>query len=401
MSRKPNKIASTIIILGIAAVPAAYASSDAGSPDSQAESAAVQTTPLQAAQASDAEKPANDSPAPTPQAQAEAKPAQQPVMTLKEAADILAPGVLTPKGGLVLDPSLQYSYSDGSRVALVGYSVIPAVTVGLIDIREENRSSLTAALAVRYGLTERLEIETRIPYVYSRDESLDRPFLNGSIDPTVFNSSGSGVGDVEVAMRYQLNQPPNGSPYYVAAIRAKSDTGEGTFDVPYDAKTGLATELPTGSGFWGLQGTLSAIIPSDPAVFFGSLSYMWNIQRDVNKTISYRVAADDTLLPNQFAVKEEFIGKVDPGDVVQLAIGMGFGINERSSFSLSYDHSIITKTKINGEIPSGSTFVQVGILQLGLSYRLNSSTTVNLALGIGTTDDAPAVQMTVRVPVSF
>ncbi|GHD66493.1 hypothetical protein [Jeongeupia chitinilytica] len=350
-----------------------------------------------------------EAPPPAPQAAAAAeppvtKPSQQPTMTLQEAAEILAPGVLTPKGTFVLDPSIQYSYTNGSRVALVGYTVIPAVTVGLIDIRQENRSSWTAALTGRYGLTNRAEIEVRVPYVYSSDESLDRPFLSGSIDPEVFNTKGNGISDVELAMRYQLNQPPAGSPYYVAALRAKSDTGKGTFDVPYDIKTGLPTELPTGSGFWGLQGTLSAIVPSDPAVFFGSFSYMWNIKSNVNKIIAYRVPETDgtgAILPNQFTIKEEHIGEVDPGDVYELAFGMGFGINERASFSLAYDHSFITKTKINGEIPTGSTNVQVGILQLGWSYRINASTTANLTLGVGTTDYSPDVQLSFRLPITF
>ncbi|WP_432723648.1 hypothetical protein R0381_000878 [Jeongeupia wiesaeckerbachi] len=357
-----------------------------------------------------AEATAQDVPVATPpQADASAppseppttKPSQQPTMTLQEAAEILAPGVLTPKGTFVLDPSIQYSYTNGSRVALVGYTVIPAVTVGLIDIRQENRSSWTAALTGRYGLTNRTEIEIRVPYVYSSDESQDRPFLSGSIDPEVFNTEGKGISDVEMALRYQLNQPPAGSPYYVAALRAKSDTGKGTFDVPYDIKTGLATELPTGSGFWGLQGTLSAIVPSDPAVFFGSFSYMWNIKRDVDKLIAYRVPDTTSLLPNQFTIKEEHIGEVDPGDVYEIAFGMGFGINERSSFSLAYDHSLITKTKVNGEIPTGSTNVQVGILQLGWSYRLSPTMTANLTLGVGTTDYAPDVQLTFRLPITF
>ncbi|AOY00587.1 hypothetical protein [Jeongeupia sp. USM3] len=393
-------LAAAPVIEAVPVVDAAPAATVAEAAVPQQAQAETPSEPPEAVAASPQQAQADPTAAP-PSEEPPTLKSSQPTMTLQEAADILAPGVLTPKGTLVLDPSLQYSYTNGSRVALVGYTVIPAVTVGLIDIRQENRSTLTAAIAARYGITERTEVELRIPYIYSRDEAQDRPFLNGSIDPTVFNTTGQGISDVELALRYQLNQPPAGNPYYVAAIRAKSDTGTGSFDVPYDIKTGLATELPTGSGFWGLQGTLSAIVPSDPAVFFGSLSYMWNIKKDVDKTIAYRVPDTTALVPNQFTVKEEHVGEVDPGDVYQIAIGMGFGINERSSFSLSYDHSIITKTKINGSIPEGSTFVQVGILQLGLSYRINASTTANLSLGIGTTDYSPDVQMTLRLPVTF
>lgn len=43
------------------------------------------------------------------------------------------PGVLTPKDHDVLEPSLQYGYSSSNRVALVGYTIIPALLMGWID----------------------------------------------------------------------------------------------------------------------------------------------------------------------------------------------------------------------------------------------------------------------------
>src|SRR5690606_5452585 len=46
------------------------------------------------------------------------------------------PGVLTPRGRFVLEPSLQLGYSSNDRVALVGYTVIPAILIGLIDVRQ-------------------------------------------------------------------------------------------------------------------------------------------------------------------------------------------------------------------------------------------------------------------------
>jgi hypothetical protein len=68
------------------------------------------------------------------------------------------PGILTPPGKIVLEPSFQYSYSSNNRVALVGYTVIPALLIGLIDVREVKRNTLTAALTGRFGLTNRFEV---------------------------------------------------------------------------------------------------------------------------------------------------------------------------------------------------------------------------------------------------
>ena len=42
------------------------------------------------------------------------------------------PGVLTPKGRYVFEPSYQFGYSSSNRVALVGYTIIPALLSGLI-----------------------------------------------------------------------------------------------------------------------------------------------------------------------------------------------------------------------------------------------------------------------------
>ena len=45
---------------------------------------------------------------------------------------------------------------------------------------------------------------------------------------------------------------------------------------------GVATSLATGSGFWAVEGGLTMLYPSDPAVIFGSLSYLHNVSRDID-----------------------------------------------------------------------------------------------------------------------
>lgn len=106
------------------------------------------------------------------------------------------PGVLTPKGSVVLEPSLQYSYSSSNRVSIVGYTIIPALVIGLIDVRSVNRSTWVASLTGRYGVTNRLEIEAKIPYVYRNDDTISRPLnLSGSASDSLFNASGKGIGD--------------------------------------------------------------------------------------------------------------------------------------------------------------------------------------------------------------
>ena len=80
--------------------------------------------------------------------------------------------------------------------------------------------------------------------------------------------------------------------------------------------------------------------------------------------------------------------------------GMGVALNEKSSFSLGYDHSSVGRTRIDGD-GSKSVRVQLGTLVLGYSYRLSAERSLNVSLGVGATRDTPDVTLTVRMPVTF
>lgn len=297
----------------------------------------------------------------------------------------------------MLEPSLQYGYSSNDRVALVGYTVIPALLIGLIDVREVKRNTLVAALAGRVGVSKRLELEVKVPYVYRSDDNVSREIGNPSATEDVFSAKGSGVGDVELAARYQINDGGVDKPFFIGGLRYKSRTGRDPFEVVTQCNvrcvsvadgTGLPLDLPTGSGFNSLQASMTMLYPSDPAVFFGSLSYTHNFPRDdVSRTV----------LNGQ----QEFLGTIAPGAVIGFNFGMSLALNEKSSFSIGYDHSMVDRTKQNGDVVAGSVVTQLGTLLLGYSYRLSSRTTLNLSVGAGLTRDTPDLTVTLRLPVTF
>jgi hypothetical protein len=353
----------------------------------------------QAAQAADAGS-AAQAPAPPAQAQAPAAAQAQPPQTVGQAPErpqtappevapiFEAPGVLTPKGKWVFEPSFEYAYSSSNRVSVIGFEIFPALLIGVLDIRTANRSTYTASLTTRYGLTKRLELELKVPYLW-RDETLQtRDFLEPSFRDATFNTSGQGVGDIELAARYQFNQGDMEKPYYVGTLRLKTRTGKDQFEVLRDPDLpqggGRFRELPTGTGFYGLRPEFTVIYPTDPVVFFGSVNYLWNIKRD---DVSDRTGAS--------------FGDIDPGDAVGFNFGMGLALNERASFSIGYEHTIYGKTKVNGTAPESELTVQIGSLQMGYAYRLTSKTNLNLSLGIGATKDAPDVQINLRLPTMF
>ena len=308
------------------------------------------------------------------------------------------PGVLTPRGKFVLEPSVQFGYSSSNRIALVGYTVIPALLIGLVDVRETKRNTITAALTGRIGVTNRLEAELKLPYVYRSDSAVSRELFTGTAVERVFNTSGRGAGDAEYALRYQLNDGGADSPYYIAGFRFKSRTGRDPFDVVTDCTrrcvgenvtgTGLPLALPTGSGFYSAQPSLTWLFPSDPAVFFGSVSYLHNFKRaDISRLV--------------LGGEREYIGEIQPGGVFGFNFGIGLALNDKASFSLGYDHNSIARTRQNGVPVPGSVRTQLGTLLLGYSYRLSEKRTLNVSVGAGLTRDTPDVSLTIRIPTSF
>jgi hypothetical protein len=315
------------------------------------------------------------------------------------------PGVLTPRGKLIIEPSLQTGYYANDRVALIGYTIIPAILIGLIDVRQVKTTSVTATLGARYGLGKRLEVEAKLPYVYIKGDTVSREIFTGSAQDSVFTADGRGVGDIELTARYQLANRGPEHPFYVLWLRYKSRTGKDLFEVVTDCVTrcvanatgtGLPLELPTGSGFASVQPGVTWVFASDPVVFFGSLSYLHNfVREDVSRTVL-------TGAPEGFPqTTTEFIGEVDAGDILGFNIGMGLALNEKAAISIGYDHNIVGRARQNGSDMPGSVRVVLGTLLLGGTYRLSDRTSLNVALGAGLTRDTPDLSLVVRLPVAF
>ena len=153
---------------------------------------------------------------------------------------------------------------------------------------------------------------------------------------------------------------------------------------------GIQTSLPTGSGFHAVEPSVTALYPSDPAVFYANLGYLYNFDDDVNKTFVIEGGDNQT------------IGNVDPGDVVRFSFGMAYSINSQASFSIGYKHDFIRRstTVINGTTLSSSS-LDVGSLLLGFSHRLTPRLNANVNLELGITADAPDVGLSLRLPYAL
>ncbi|HEX2559480.1 transporter [Phenylobacterium sp.] len=313
---------------------------------------------------------------------------EQDVAALPERA-----GVLTPRGRFVVDPSIEYVRSSANRLVFRGIEIVPGINFGLIEANEADRDTIAHNLGVRYGVTNRLELEMRGGWVW-REDLITTVQQRDNTLTRVRRLNGEGWGDLELGARYQLNSGSGGLPIFVANGRLKAPTGEGPFDLRYN-EAGVAQELATGSGFWGAEAGVTMLYPTDPGVIFGGLTYVYNRAEDVNKIIG-----------------GARVGEVDPGDAIGMNMGYGMSLNPRFSISFGYSHSYIfpTVTHIgpivpqDGE-PSGidarSNEIHVGSMLMGWSFRLTPRITLSNNFEFGVTKDAPDMRWVLRIPYRF
>lgn len=299
-------------------------------------------------------------------------------------------GVLTPKGRLVIEPEFQYSHASVNRLTFRGVEILETLQVGLLSAEDIDRDTLTAAVTGRLGVTDRLEFELKVPYLYRDDTQTITVDTGGAQQPVEIANSGDGLGDIEAALHYQMNTPAAGTPYFVGNLRYKSTTGEGPFDINRNS-LGIEQELATGSGFHSIEPSLTMLLPSAPAVYFVNLGYLFNLEDDVNEPVG------------DFVVEE-----VDPGDSVRLSFGMSYAINPQSSFTLGFKNDFIDETETTfTDSDTGvkstetSRSLNVGSMLLGWAYQFNDESVINVNLEFGITEDAPDTTLTLRAPIGL
>jgi len=277
-------------------------------------------------------------------------------------------GVLLPQGQIVLEPRIQYANTTRNIVDVSGFSLIPALIIGELNIVDIDRDVYTANLGFRYGITNRLEFELNVPYLY-RVDVID---ITETEEPGRERSADYDIGDVNVGLFAHLLRETTWRPDVILNLRAKSRTGQDPFEIS-------GNELATGSGTWAASAGLTFVKTVDPAVMFFSSSYFVGIERDIDLTDS----------PG----REEF----DPGDTFEYSLGLAFSLNERIAMTTSLQHRITNRSKVDGDKLLRSD-ANSATLFIGGSYRMNQWTTFNVSLGIGLNEDAPDFLLEMRIP---
>ena len=304
--------------------------------------------------------------------------------------------VVTRKGQLTGELQFDYARADRNRALFRGIEIVESVLVGEFNINESRQDIITGSAALRYGLTDRLELGVRLPFVQRWDTSVLVP-VQGSTNNDAAreidsSTSGNGIGDIEMSARYQILTGRRGLPYLVGNLQVVAPTGSDPFSIRRLA-TGEATKAATGAGFWGVSPSVTAILPSDPAVLFGTIGYTRNFGRNV----------DTVITPVR-------INYVKPGDALSFSAGIGIALNERTSINLGYAHTWAfgtrTRTSLIEPGPMDPDFVestsrdlQLGRLLFGVTYRATDRASINWSVEVGATDDAADVRSVLRLPL--
>jgi hypothetical protein len=299
-------------------------------------------------------------------------------------------GVLTPRGTLVLEPTFEYDYTAQNQAVVNGFTIVPGITFGNVNVNKITLNQYTPGLRVRLGVTNRLELNAYVPYLIEDGTTTTSPEGPGAV-PFNVAQTGRGVGDIQFGGSYQINSGTNGWPVFVSNLQFKTITGTSPFDVPIFTTndpnnqlgflTGVQKQLPTGTGFYQLTPSVTALYPTDPGILFANVKYIWNIPRTV-----------DVQSPTGGASVSE---RLAPGSGLGFTVGLGFSLNEKTSFSLAYEQDFYMSARQNGAVLPGSAYNQ-GVFDFGIGYQISDSQSVNLGVGTGVGPNVPNATIILR-----
>ncbi len=300
---------------------------------------------------------------------------QEPLKKSEEVILLEKGGVLLPQGTLVLEPAFQYTHISKNLLSLSGFTLFEAIHIGTIKVEDIDKDIIIGSLTTRYGLLDWLEISVKAPWLYRREKYN----WTDHGETQEYYVSDNDLGDIEGAMYVQLVNSNDSWPDIILNIKGKSDTGSDPYDLDTEVVSGQArfSELPSGTGHWGLSGGFTFVKAVDPAVLFATIGYYYNFERNIKN-----------------------YGDIKPGDSAEYGFGFSYALNERLSSSVSFQHRLTFETEQNGKEILGSD-VNVASIYLGGSYSPTQNVSINLNVGAGLTEDSSDLDINLSIPIYF
>ncbi|HSK45673.1 MAG TPA: transporter [Candidatus Binatia bacterium] len=282
-------------------------------------------------------------------------------------------GLLLPSGTLELETSASYFDASSDAISIEGFSILPVLVVGNIVSDRVRRQVALSNVTARLGLPWNFQMDVRAPYGYEQVRTV-------TADNKETSQHANGLGDVQVSLSRQIAKEHRAIPDLLANVSFKTKTGKDPFALGNN-------EIALGTGFYDIQGRITAVKSSDPMILFGSLSYAYNVPAG-------------KMVPDPQNVGQQMLAHFEPGDTSGFQLGAALAVNPEASLTFSWDQSFTRGTTVNGLRIPGSNLVG-GTLRFGGSYIYMPGRIIDLSLGIGLTRDVPNLQFTVGVPLRF
>lgn len=298
---------------------------------------------------------------------------------------------------LSFEAGVTYSHFDDARLNLSGFLALDAIFLGLISIDEITADVFVFDGTIRYGLTDRLQIDANVPYLFRYSNFQSGGAGGDAAGLKEADVRDDGLGDINFGASYRVLRETVNRPDIVVNARVKVPTGRepfGTELILVDGSEGnlqVPERLSTGTGVWSASAGISLLKTLDPMVVFGSFTYFHNFAKHFDDL--------DEAVGDQ-------PGRAKIGDAFQYGAGVAYALNERSSLSLSFTQRIVERTRLKRDgNDSYSRIVgsqgNVAILNLGATFSLTQKLALLTTLGLGMTTDAPDMILSVRLPFRF
>jgi hypothetical protein len=292
--------------------------------------------------------------------------------------------ILLPPGWLQVEPSLDVTRFSTDRLAISGVSLFEAIVIGKISADKVTREIVTGAATFRYGLMNRLQLETRIPYVYRHDRELIGVGTANEVERNIENHH---IGDVEASLVWQAYLGDDSLPAVLVRVRGRTHTGRDPFTIPAvqipvgegetaGTRSGL-TDVPTGNGYYSVAPGVTLVWRMDPVVLFAGANYSFNLSRTIAG-----------------------VGRLNPGDNWEAFVGLNFAVSERLGLNMTFFDSGFSALEVDG-VKRKNTAFNSGVLAIGTSIVLGPTRTLLISAGKGVTKESPDFQFTVSLPMTF
>ncbi|MGH7067827.1 MAG: hypothetical protein ACREEU_08585 [Acetobacteraceae bacterium] len=186
----------------------------------------------------------------------------------------------------------------------------------------------------------------------------------------------------------------SGWPIFIANTLFKTTAGTSPFSTPIYTTSdpeglfiaGIPKKLPTGTGFYSVEPSITMLIPTSPAAFFANILYGINFSSGVD--IANRSAAPPTS------------ATINPGNFITGTFGVGFAVNDQTSMTFSYPQDHVWPTTENDTRIAGSSF-DFGVFNFSVGFAVTRDISVNVRAGIGVGPNNPVAGLLIEVPIRF